>query len=112
MRESEGTAPSIIFREESEGPRGAHHATGSTANLREKVLREVSVNTSIQFDFMKTFPDSLFAGVALPSSNLHCHAVHFKFLYRHWVLVVCYDAPLHVVAIFKTINLSINVSLP
>lgn len=56
---------------------------------------------------------SLFASVATPplfqSAQSCCP---FKLLYCHWVLVVCDDARQHVVAIFKTINLSINGSPP
>lgn len=48
----------------------------------------------------------------LPSSSLRSLAVRFKLLCRHRVHAVCDDARRHVVAIFKTINLSINVSAP
>lgn len=47
-------------REAHGAHRGEHHATGSTANLREKgPVRDFLVNTSFQFDFYEnTFGDS------------------------------------------------------
>lgn len=83
-RESGGTAPCIIFRERSVRPWGWHHATGKAANLREKILWEVSVNTSalwfLRHQKKNHFQSAhgrqmwLFTGAALPASSLHSHA--------------------------------------
>lgn len=40
-----------IYSERCEDAREEHQATGNTANLRDNVLGEVSVNTGIRFEF-------------------------------------------------------------
>lgn len=50
-RESEEQRVSYLFWGRCEDAREEHHATGNTANLRENVLGEVSVNTGIRFEF-------------------------------------------------------------
>lgn len=80
-REIEERCVSYLFRERCEDTREEHHAPGNTANLRENILWELSVNTSIQFSFSENISQTVDAGrrscLALqpPHPNLHSHAV-------------------------------------
>lgn len=107
------------IQREKQGPTGGASRNRKHCKLKGKgPVRGFSVNTSIQFDFTtNTFRqvDAWQTNVPvhrLPSSSLRSHAVRFKLLCRHRVHAVCDDARRHVVAIFETINLLINMSTP
>lgn len=118
MRESEGTAPCIIFRERSEGPRG-----GASRNRKHcKLKGKGPVRGFSKYQYSGWLHENYFQAVDAwqPDEPVYCFPFFpsaqsccpFKLLYRHWVHVVCDDARLRVVVIFKAINLSINVSPP
>lgn len=80
-RESEEQRVSYLFWGRCEDAREEHHATGNTANLRENVLGEVSVNTGIRFEFDENISQTVDAWLEddpvwlrLPP-DLHSHAV-------------------------------------
>lgn len=104
MRESEGTAPCIIFRERRQSPTGRASRNRKHCKLKGKgPVRGFTVNTSVDFDFAKStsrlamhkWHMSLFTSTAPPSSSPHSMLsfffLFFKLLYRHQVLVVCDD---------------------
>lgn len=71
-----------IYSERCEDTREEHHATGNTANLRENILWELSVNTSIQCGFYENISQTVDARLEddpvwlyPPPPDLHSHAV-------------------------------------
>lgn len=58
-RESEECRVSYLFWERCQDAREEHHATGNTANLRENILGEVSVNTSVHFEFYENISQTV-----------------------------------------------------